>query len=479
MDLRRNDILGILVAAVALTACSGQDVLSPQQESPAAQQQGTVAFSTYVGRSEATRAGAPGPIDTDVLRRPDYGFGVFSLGTRPGGMHNVPIVYHSPSATWIYRNSSQVSFWPEGGEGRASFYAYAPYAVADGSETGILGFDSDQPLVNYRLAQEIPQTVDLLWATAENMTQEQTGGTVVLHFKHALAKIGGPYEGNEKNGSDEDATTPTNGLMVVLDVDREGSEFGQTLDPYAAGPKDDTPYNTKVTINAIALSSERQLTGVGRLRLLAGRPCDYTSIYTEPLANTGTFNLFSVAWWSVGHSLPSGTDRFSRVQTLLPEGVAEAGRQAVLAPEIAEPAAWANGHTREAFEALPVGVTGVPKNVYRPGSGEPLLFIPGTFPIITITIDYTVRTYDEHLADSYTEVRQRITKRLYILDEIEINKRYSILAHIGLTSVKFDATVSDWSSSGTTTPDSAPDVAVYDGEQVEHVFLPANVSAAP
>lgn len=50
-----------------------------------------------------------------------------------------------------------------------------------------------------------------------------------------------------------------------------------------------------------------------------------------------------------------------------------------------------------------------------------------------------MRTYDEHLADSYTEVRQRITKRLYILDEIEINKRYSILAHIGLTSVKFDA----------------------------------------
>lgn len=107
------------------------------------------------------------------------------------------------------------------------------------------------------------------------------------------------------------------------------------------------------------------------------------------------------------------------------------------------------------------------------------MFIPGTMPIITFTITYTVRTYDPNLKNSYTEVKQKIKKNLYITEKVELNKQYNILMHLGLTSVKFTATVSDWDITdaiGTTTDPGAGQspVTVYEDE-VEHVYLPINV----
>ena len=122
------------------------------------------------------------------------------------------------------------------------------------------------------------------------------------------------------------------------------------------------------------------------------------------------------------------------------------------------------------------------KNVYA-DDVQPFVFIPGTHPIVTVTITYTVRTYDAKLARNYSEVTQRITKRLYFLDEIELNKQYNVLLHLGLTSMKFEATVSDWEATNviptiTPTPnpgDGTSPVATYE-DDVEHVYLPQNVA---
>ena len=309
------------------------------------------------------------------------------------------------------------------------------------------------------------------------LTKQKTDGTVSFLFKHALAKIGGSYVGGG-DGSDEDADTPTNGLMVILDIDKDGNELGGTLYPYAEGPTTATPYNTKVTINEIVLNSGRQLTADGLTAIQNNTTFDYAT-QTEKLGNNGIFNLVTGVWSNVDNTYATSADR---TQTVVPAtGVAatDDARDALLNQAVAEPTAFTTtAYTRERFEELPVGVTTVAKNVYG-SDAQPFVFIPGTKPVIEITIDYTVRSYDAKLADNYTEVRQRITKRLYILDEIQLNKQYNILMHLGLTSMKFEATVSDWEAenvTGTiaTDPVTGSPITTFE-EGVEHVYLPVNV----
>ncbi len=100
------------------------------------------------------------------------------------------------------------------------------------------------------------------------------------------------------------------------------------------------------------------------------------------------------------------------------------------------------------WDALPAGVTTTAQNVYKKET-NPLVFIPGTKPRFKITVEYVVRTKDAHLAKGYTEVVQKITHNVAFDDEVELNKKYNLLIHLGLTSVKFEATVADWDA---TTP---------------------------
>ena len=317
-----------------------------------------------------------------------------------------------------------------------------------------------------------------------DLTKQKTQGTVHLLFKHALAKIGGSYVGTTDTGSDEDASTPTNGLLVILDIDKDGEEQGGSLQPYAEGAIATTPYNTKVTINEVVLESEKQLTADGKTAIESNATFDYTSTtYVEDLYNTGIFNLVTGVWHDQKTTSPT-----KRTQTILTsgadfEGTADATdelKDAVLHENVAEPLAHP-GYTKEGFESLPIGVTTIAKNVYKyNGDAQPFVFIPGTLPIVTITVDYTVRTYDAKLAKKYSEVRQKVTKRLYILSEIQLNKQYNILMHLGLTSVKFTATVSDWEavtpgSGGVVTPGGGESPVETYTTDVEHVYLPINV----
>jgi hypothetical protein len=603
----------IPLTALMLAACSDtNDMVQEQQQQQPLQPSPPVAvnFDTYMGKVATTRGGAYGSIDTEVLKKEGYGFGVFAYKTGtdnylnfrtqngaerryPNFMYNEQIVYSEEKGKWVYATPANTKYWPnevtdlftddqnndasndpattEGNNGGLlSFFAYAPYTqeAAKATDAGIIGqglistddggilafstpnfnggkasanaqnerYRYSDPFVKYKIADSSDQQVDLLWATtvgsSENvlstgeqpgvsseiyldylndgtpiandytnpdapvivrpvynvpadLTKQKTNGTVNLLFKHALAKVGGAYVGNG-NGSDEDPTTPTNGLMVILDIDKDGNEFGGSLYPYAEGPKDGTPYNTKVTINEIVLHSERQLTSDGMYAIKNDLPFDYSSAaHTASLHNTGIFNLVTGIWTNSAYEAYAST-RTERTQTIVPShdngGDIDQSRDAILSKNLAEPSAFTTtAYTKARFEELPVGVTTVAKNVYE-NDTQPFVFIPGTYPIITITIDYTVRSYDAKLADNYTEVRQRITKRLYILDEIQLNKQYNILMHLGLTSVKFTASVSDWEATdiagNTAEPtDGTSPVTTFDGDEVEHVWLPINVAA--
>ncbi len=591
------------LVALSFAACTDSDVVADGSNlvtgNPA---ENVVQFDTYMGGSKMeTRAGKPGSIDTEVLKKDGYGFGVFAYYTKtesyqnyrtqdgtagryPNFMYNEKIVFSSSDNKWVYADVKNTKYWPNEVQngavddqnnntandpaktdytngGNVSFFAYAPYAAEgvtptlgidgqpvstsdnEGTTSGIVAFSSNNfnggkstatdntknrfsdPYVKYTISAANDKQVDLLWGTANNssenvinettqagmaakdlpdyngttliaeanretwnvntdLTKQKTTGTVKFLFKHALAKIGGSYRqiGSYTDGSDDNASSPTNGLMVVLDIDKDDNESGGSLQAYSGTVTAQTKYNTKVTINSIVIESGKQLTEEGVTALTNNT--DITETYFENLISTGILNLATGVW----SDLEKPTTTITRTQTIQSSGSTFGGdtddskKDAVLHANIAEPATFTTTeYTRERFEELPIGVTTVPKNVYG-SEAQPFVFIPGSKPIIQITIDYTVRTFDAKLANKYSEVRQKITKRLYILDEIKMNKQYSILMRLGLTSVKLEATVSDWdvdtkeNVSGKTDGTSATsDVLTFD-QTVEHVYLPINVS---
>ena len=438
--------------------------------------------------------------------------------------------------------------------GNVSFFAYAPYVALSGTAItgdGITAINKQgtlsasnvvtgDPIISYKLPTTAGnKAVDLLWGTAgvngagvtgaanagvqgdgitandrlgtapsytyttyvasildkyrtnADLTKQTTGGTIEFAFKHALAKIGGSYTGTGV-GDDEDGTTPTNGLLVILDLDDlKGGESGGSLEQYlshgdleGSSKAEWNKYNTKVTINELVIESNQELTSAGATAL-QNNVLTFTTTaanFTD-LKNSGDFNLATGQWSNI---TASGTTAYQ--QTVVPSasdpgsgsygsGSGDDSKDAIISEELAEPNTTP-ATSKAGFEGIPIGVTTVAKNVYE-SEANPLVFIPGTMPIITFTITYTVRTYDPNLKNSYTEVKQKIKKNLYITEKVELNKQYNILMHLGLTSVKFTATVSDWDITdaiGTTTDPGAGQspVTVYEDE-VEHVYLPINV----
>ena len=135
---------------------------------------------------------------------------------------------------------------------------------------------------------------------------------------------------------------------------------------------------------------------------------------------------------------------------------------------IAEPESVANGEA--GWKALPTGVTTSAQSVYT--ETTPLLIIPdGNDHIFRVTIDYVVRTKDASLHKGYTEVEQSFYKDL-TLKSVSLNAKYNLLIHLGLTSVKFDATVSDWTNTTTggattSTTDDADPMVIYMPQNVQ------------
>ena len=110
-----------------------------------------------------------------------------------------------------------------------------------------------------------------------------------------------------------------------------------------------------------------------------------------------------------------------------------------------------------------VGVTNIPVNLFdvssMSGTDEqiltaPIFVIPSNDPM-RVTIEYDVETYDpklitDRLADNKTtgsSICNRLTSAITIGGQsltMQAGKQYNIRLHLGLTSVKVDATVTGW-----------------------------------
>ncbi len=487
-----RDILSVVAAAAviaSMASCSSETDFEGKT-SQEDQVSTPVNFGSYLAQSKSTRAGE-GEINTpanssfmttDLLK--DKGFGVvayytgtsqYAAGqstTEPNFMYNTKV----SGENWGY---SPVVYWPNGGQNQGStpvegaqyvsFFAYAPYKAVnvqgddlgkatDKANTGVTALSSNavtgDPTVSYTLGAT-GADADLLWGTAgtngsttsgteaqagttftggkaavnANLSKMKVGGKVQFNFKHALAKFGGTGAGTDGK---------TSGLMVVADIDNGTATTGGTLNAAV----------TKITVKSIKIESV--------IKGSDGNMATEASIPTS-----GTLNLATGVWTTSETNMGKIDYEITSPAATATDGATKQ----TLNEAIAEPASVSSWNDLSSV----TGVTTTPQIVYT--ETTPLLIIPdGKNRTFRITIDYIVRTKNESLHKGYTEVEQSFYKDL-TLKSVSLNAKYNLLIHLGLTSVKFDATVSTWdnTANGSTTEGSStdPDPMV--------IYMPANV----
>ena len=494
-----KDMLKTVVAAavvVSMVSCSSEADFDNTNTTESNKQESVetpINFGSYLAQSKSnlSRAGettrASSVMTNTELQAKGFGVVAFYTGKdeytsgktnmEPNFMYNTQV----HTAQWTY---SPIAYWPNSGQNQGStsngdaqqyvsFFAYAPYKAVnvqgdnlgkatDNATTGVTALSSNaltgDPTVSYTLGAT-GADADLLWGTAgtngttttgtaqagtiftnakgavnANLSKMKVNGKVQFNFKHALAKFGG-------SGTTTD--NKTSGLMVVADIDKDNAVSGGTLDA-----------NTKITVKSIKIESVK-----------AGDDGKMTTDASIP--TSGTLNLATGVWT---------TNNNGKIDYEINSSAATATEGATtqtMNEDIAEP------KTVDSWDdLLHTGVTTTAQSVYT--ESTPLLLIPdGNDHTLRISIDYIVRTKNESLHKGYTEVEQSFYKDL-TLKSVSLNAKYNLLIHLGLTSVKFDATVSDWTNTvaGSTQSGAAQSV---DGAQTADpmvIYMPANVAAS-
>ena len=456
--------LTICGATMLLVACTQDDVTTTASyEAYKAAQPTPIAFSTYMGEQATTRAEHTGAItNTTDLQGSGVGFGVFAYytgnklypSTENGGennaswgsgetalvpnfMYNQKVYYAS---SWTYE---PLKYWPNEFSGNSdnqsatgtnnsylSFFAYAPYASssdisAAANTGGITGMSANDhngdPTVTYTMASNTNNFVDLLWGVYNGTTMN------VLGSGNSADKV----TGGKANVNINLQKQKTGGSVGFMFKHALAKLENITIDAFADVVRSNTNTSsnqineTKITVKSVKIESTSNLPTVGTLNLATG-------VWN---------NLTTSAAWSIEFTSTSSPTNG-------------------LNTSIAEPSNISN------FSSLPNGVPGKSSdtnfNAPSIASNFPLIvFFPDQRPQFKVTVEYVVRTEDTALAKGYSEVTQKISQTLQFANNFEMNKKYKIGIHLGLTSVKFTASVDSWDSTAV-------------GQEVD---LPINVSS--
>ena len=470
--MKKNFLAMTALAAMLFAGCTSSDDLTTRETITKANEAATpINFGTYMGKTGTrTTNGKTGAITTTSLHTGTSatdGFGVFAYytDTTPWANNqtsfNANFMYNQQVTTdgstgWSY---SPAKYWPNDiataaavdnqspaatgsvTGGKVSFFAYAPYVENTTGDDGIVGMTSntanEAPKITYKLPNTPNESsiVDLLWgmrgaayyqapdgtasgsATGYNtdLTKQTKDEKVNFLFKHALARLGGS------------ATTGNHGgIWVALDIDDVRTSTGNSNSVAK-------PDATLVTVKSIKIEN-------GEL----------STPYT--FKRQGIFNLATGTWSSLSDDYTISDEvKYNDPSTKLNSA-------------IAEPATLTNGGSGW-------NVAGVTTDLQQMYTGKDSYYlIPSTTDqTLKITVEYTVRTYDAKLSNSgnpWTTVNQTISKIVTFTGGLESNKIYRLNLYLGLTSVKFTATVSNWS------PASGGD----EGEELREVDLPINVA---
>lgn len=397
-----------------------------------------VNMSVYTASS--TRAGSTGNITDAQSLAAKGGFGVFAYQTdgndynsttEPNFMYNQAVTGKTKTEgttstiSWSY---SPIKYWPndntaaddagaigETNKGKVSFFAYAPYANPGAGETsGIIAVSDNKhagdPTVTYKLATNSSKNVDLLWGTAGNNNGKTVSGS---------AQAGDKVANGKENVNVNLTKMKTNG-KIQFNFKHALAKFGGNGGIKIKAEYDESDNNTKITVKSITITTD----GANASGFTTG----------------GTLNLATGVW-----SNPTTSSDVTYSTTISDN----------LAAAIKEPA------TVEKWSDLThTGVTTTAQDVFNTTEDNGFFLIPdATLPNFKVTVDYFVRTEDSKLSKGYSETENQITQTVSFGEaKAALNKRYSLTIILGMTSVKFNASVDSWGESTSEGSESSANV---------------------
>ena len=359
-------------------------------------------------------------------------------------MYNEKVTYDADNQVWIY---NPVKYWPnEFGSAatseevdRLTFFAYAPYVEVTPSNglatrdntSGIVALSRNNvvgdPLLKYVVNLNPGVGVDVCWGVSKNgltasvdgnnnhvdkgapyidVVKLKTGDKIEFDFHHALAAL------NVQIDAAVDATTPgtevdANTRIFVRSVSFEGVGTKGSLNLNSTVA--DGPQWTDYMGNGTPLSE--------CLTVHDGRRDGKEGVEDSSANNESTTGLNPVLVQSVPYT----------------------------------------------STALSAGVTKTPVNLFNSTTVTAPIFVIPTNEQLKISIVYDVETRDDKLAtllsDGITHgstVENSITKSIQIGGtgfSLEAGKQYTVALHLGMTTVKFDASVSAWDNANGTSVD--------------------------
>ena len=308
-----------------------------------------------------------------------------------------------------------------------------------------------------------------------NLTKQAYNEKVKFLFKHALAKI----QGGEKSSTETklDEASSNYGISVKLDIDgNDGDAQNGFLGSTFNNAK------TLVTIKSVKFQDRT-----------TAKAANYTSeaTTTNDLWKDGWFNIETGTWDYTGAQQNATLN--INIQNDKNEDVTKGGGKTAytLNPAIRENTAnpavknatgvdWnkdANSST-DGYTGGASGVTVAALPLYADEFVPGVMLLPSKDQDIYVTIDYIVRTADANLATGYTEVEQVITNKVTLpATVLKSNQVFKLILHIGLTSVKFEAVVSDWQTKGDSdiTTDGQETGGTEANNNEKSIWLPSNV----
>lgn len=477
--MKQKKYLFIAAAAALFAACSSDDATTEQAQKQEAPQE--VSFSAYVNRG-TTRAGLSQEIKTETLGydgiHGSAGFGVFGYYTdgkpysetsTPDFMYNQQVKQTSDAGPWVY---SPIKYWPNefgndaisDNQDRLTFFAYAPYVnvtPATGrvnpteEEWGIVGLTSNtatgDPYVKYYVSVIPSQSVDLCWGVAAtDATPAGIGGTTA---DNSNIKAGKPYIDVFKPASDTKVKFNFHHALARLNV-----QIDATIDEVAPAKTKDYPdaakQLTRIWVRSVTFEG---FTDKGKLNLnstyTAGANPDWYEISS---ANTkiGSGSMTIYDGRRDGKEGFTGDAAKATNETTI--GLNEQLIQSKPYKETASATPYpytdglveGNDHT-----GVPSAKTGAVNLFASATATDPIYVIP-TNDNFKVTIVYDVETADPNLSKYLSDgvikgstIENTITQEINFGSDaapIVAGKAYVVKLHLGMTSVKFDAEVTEW-----------------------------------
>lgn len=499
----------VCACAALLTACSGSDGESGDDDYAGENGPVAVSFATEVAR-EQTRATTGLIYDLKGLQAMGEGFGVFAYLTddktwevaktadtdlsefKNFFMQNQQVTWgvqwvddgDKPHYDWVY---SPLKYWPNYTDNNndtprhVSFFAYAPWADASASpEAGVIGYvrDGDRlPHVIYKLGAP-NQQVDLLWAKAVDTKRNGNG----------LITVGR----NEKNTEDS---------LLFQKVQLKFHHALSAIDIYVQRVYDEPAYTGKIPnavlypilyVSKLELKSttkdtdgKNMLQTSGRLNLETGEWTDYSDTWSgETPANAWTTGDVTLTYdeTMLNDTLRGTTstdpDVISDIELDKWKWVLDtkntdstADDEWVDATAIPE-SELTNSANKDRWKDA-YGVSEVERNLIKNTMTQVL--IPRKVTLIP-TLTYSMVVRDDalrvdYLTDSeghkYTRIINEVAGNSVTLDLVA-GKRYTLLIRIGVEHISFElVSVVDWDFPMRFTPDVVSD---FEKDEIGHIL---------